>query len=283
MNDMPAQDRHQEDDMEEHVGSAALLGHGRTAEVYAWREGSALKLFVPGFPSRLIDQEMEGTRAANTAGIPSPQFREVITVDGRRGLVLERLTGHSMLTLLGREPARVTYYAGLFAELQARMHDCHAPGLTSRREDLARRIARAGVVARVKGDALATLERLPDGDTLCHCDFHPDNLLMTPQGPTVIDWSYAARGTPASDAARTALLLRIADAPPGSFRVAWVEREAKDRFYGAWLKRYRELQPDAAGAMWSWLLPVAVARLADDIPQERPRLMTLIEELRQKR
>jgi len=35
--------------------------------------------------------------------------------------------------------------------------------------------------------------------------------------------------------------------------------------------------------MWSWLLPVAVARLADDIPEERPRLMALIEELQQKR
>lgn len=269
--------------MEEHIGSATLVGRGRTAEVYAWKEGSVLKLFVPGFPSSLVDQEVEGTRAANTAGIPSPQLRSIIRVDGRRGLVLERLAGLSMLTLLGREPARVTHYADIFAELQARMHSCHAPGLTSRREDLARRIARAGVVARVKGDALATLERLPDGDSLCHCDFHPGNVLMTPQGLAVIDWSFAARGTPASDAARTALLLRIADAPPGSFRVAWVEREAKDRFYRAWLKRYRELKPDAAGAMWSWLLPVAVARLADEIPEERPRLMTLIEELQQKR
>jgi uncharacterized protein (TIGR02172 family) len=280
---MPAQDRHQEDAVEEHIGPATLLGHGRTAEVHTWKEGSVLKLFVPGFPSSLVDQEVEGTRAANTAGIPSPQLRGVITVDGRRGLVLERLSGRSMLTLLGREPARVAHYAGIFAELQARMHDCHAPQLTSRREDLARRIARAGVVARVKGDTLATLERLPDGDSLCHCDFHPDNVLMTPQGPLVIDWSFAARGTPASDAACTALLLRIADAPPGSFPVAWVEREARDRFYRMWLKRYRKLQPEAAGAMWNWVLPVAVARLADDIPEERPRLIALIEELQQKR
>ncbi len=269
--------------MEEHIGSATLLGHGRTTEVYAWKEGSVLKLFVPGFPSPLVDQEADGTRAANAAGIPSPQLRGVVTVDGRRGLVLERLAGRSMLALLGREPARVTYYARIFAELQARMHDCHVPGLASRREDLARRIARAGVVARLKGNALATLELLPDGDSLCHCDFHPGNVLMTPQGPSVIDWSFAARGTPASDAARTALLLRIANAPPGSFRVAWVERETRNRFYRAWLKHYRELQPDAADAMWNWLLPVAVARLADDIPEERQRLMALIEELQQKR
>jgi hypothetical protein len=65
--------------------------------------------------------------------------------------------------------------------------------------------------------------------------------------------------------------------------VTWVEREARDRFYRAWLKRYRELQPEAAEALWSWLLPVAVARLADDIAVERPRLLALIDELRGRR
>lgn len=268
--------------MEQHVGSAVLIGRGRIAEVYAWEKDTVLKLFVAGYPARLVQQELDGTTAANAAGIPSPRIRDAITVDGRQGLVMDRLTGASILTLLGREPARVTHYAVVFAELQARIHACQATGLASRREDLARRIARAGILARVKGNALATLERLPDGDALCHSDYNPDNVLMTPQGPLVIDWSFATRGAPASDAAQTALLLKTADAPSGSFSVAWVERETRDRFYRAWLKRYRELLPDAADAMWAWLLPVAVARLADDIPSERPRLLTLIEELQQK-
>jgi len=33
MNHMPAQDHHQEDEMQEHMGSATLLGRGRTAEL----------------------------------------------------------------------------------------------------------------------------------------------------------------------------------------------------------------------------------------------------------
>lgn len=269
--------------MEEHVGSAVLIGRGRIAEVYVWKEDTVLKLFVPGYPASLVQQEVDGTRAANAVGIPSPHISNTIKVDGRQGLVMERLTGDSILTLLGREPARVTHYGVIFAELQARIHACQAPGLISRREDLTRRIARAGVLARVKGNALATLERLPDGDTLCHSDYNPDNVLMTPQGPSVIDWSFATRGIPASDAAQTALLLHIADAPSGSFSVAWVERETRNRFYRAWLKRYRELAPEASDAMWTWLLPVAVARFADDIPSERPRLLALIEELQEKR
>ncbi len=266
--------------MEQRLDETNLIYRGRTAERYVWTEDTVLKLFVADFPASMIDREIAGTRAANAAGIPSPKLEDVVTVDGRRGLVLQRLRGHTLLTVLARDPARVAHYAGIFAELQSRVHSCHAIGLPPQREDLARHVARAGVVARVKGDALAVLEQLPDGDRLCHCDLHPGNVLMTDQGAYVFDWSFAARGDPASDAARTALLLRVADAPPGAFTIAWVEREARDRFYRAWLRRYRELQPAAAGTMWGWLLPAAVARLAENIPAERARLLALVDELR---
>ena len=269
--------------MKQELDEKKLLHSNRMMELYQWTEGTVLKLFTAAFPSSLIDREIAGTRAANAAGIPSPRLEDVITVAGRRGLVLERLRGRSMLTVLGSEPTHVAHYAVVFAELQSRIQGVHTADLPPQREDLARRIARAGVVAHVKGDALATIEQLPDGDSLCHCDLHPDNVLLTDHEAYVIDWSFAACGAPASDAARTALLLRIANAPPGAFHVAWVEREARDRFYRAWLKRYRELQPVAADALWSWLLPVAVARLADDIAAERPRLLALIDELRSRK
>jgi len=269
--------------MEQKLSEKKLLHGNHTMQLYEWTEGTVLKLFTTAFPPSLIDREIAGTRAANAAGIPSSRLEDVVTVEGRRGLVLQRLYGRTMLTVLGREPTRVAHYAGIFAELQSRIHACHVVGLPPQREDLARRVARAGVVAHVKGDALATLEQLPDGDRLCHCDLHPDNVLITDHEACVIDWSFAASGAPASDAAHTALLLRIADAPPGAFQIAWVERESRDRFYRAWLKRYRELEPEAADAMWTWLLPVAVARLADDIAVERPRLLALIDELRNRR
>jgi uncharacterized protein (TIGR02172 family) len=266
--------------MEQRLDETNLIYRGRTAERYVWTEDTILKLFVADFPASMVDREIAGTRAANAAGIPSPKLEDVVTVDGRRGLVLQRLRGHTLLTVLAREPTRVAHYAGIFAELQSCVHSCHVTGLPPQREDLARHVARAGVVARVKGDALAVLERLPDGDRLCHCDLHPGNVLMTDQGAYVFDWSFAACGDPASDAARTALLLRVADAPPGAFTIAWVEREARDRFYRAWLRRYRELQPEASGTMWGWLLPAAVARLAENIPAERARLLALVDELR---
>jgi len=50
---------------------------------------------------------------------------------------------------------------------------------------------------------------MPDGDRLCHGDFHPINVLGDLAQPLVIDWLDAARGAPAADACRSYLLLRL--------------------------------------------------------------------------
>ena len=261
------------------VDEAALIGRGRTAEVYAWKDAAVLKLFVAGFPTSLASQEVQGLRAANSAGVPSPRLLEVVTVDGRDGIVMERLAGQTMQQLLAARPYLVPHYARLFAELQAQMHSCHAPGLLSRKESLAKHIVRAGTTSYVKSLALARLDLLPDGDTLCHGDLHPDNVLMTAKGPVIIDWSFSAAGNPASDAARTALMLRTSNAPGTRFQNNWVDREARTLFHQTWFRRYRDLQRPAAQSMHDWLLPVAVARFADGLPDEHEVLASLIARL----
>jgi len=52
---------------------------------------------------------------------------------------------------------------------------------------------------------LALIERLqPAGrkhgeNGLCHCDLHPGNVIMTADGPRIIDWSMTMRGPAALD------------------------------------------------------------------------------------
>ncbi|WP_234893062.1 phosphotransferase [Sphingobium yanoikuyae] len=61
--------------------------------------------------------------------------------------------------------------------------------------------------------AIAYLDRLPDGNILTHGDFHLGNVMMTPQGMMVIDWSKAAAGHPAADAVRSEMLMRFGIGP----------------------------------------------------------------------
>ena len=51
------------------------------------------------------------------------------------------------------------------------------------------------------------------GDRLVHRDLHPLNVMMTSDGPVVIDWSNASAGAPSFDVADAWVLLACASAP----------------------------------------------------------------------
>ena len=98
--------------------------------------------------------------------------------------------------------------AGL-AQLHARLHACRGIGLPALRTTLAIKISdAAGLSGERRRGLLEQLVQLPDGDRLCHGDFHPWNVVGDPpDGATVIDWLDATCGDPAADACRSYLLM----------------------------------------------------------------------------
>ena len=82
--------------------------------------------------------------------------------------------------------------------------------------DLRRRPWRAAAHMRTLGglhDALHAIEH-PDGGTLLHLDLHPENVLLSPRGPVVIDWTNAAAGDPWLDPALTWVILATSGGRP---------------------------------------------------------------------
>jgi aminoglycoside phosphotransferase (APT) family kinase protein len=72
------------------------------------------------------------------------------------------------------------------------------------------------------------------GEQLAHFDLHPDNVLLSPRGPVVIDWSNASRGDAADDVALTWVILATSVVPgPLPFRV--VARAGRDLLVNAFL------------------------------------------------
>jgi serine/threonine protein kinase len=53
------------------------------------------------------------------------------------------------------------------------------------------------------------------GGRLVHFDLHPDNVLMSPGGPTLIDWTNAHGGEPDEDVALTWLIAATSAGPGG--------------------------------------------------------------------
>ncbi|MBO4260678.1 phosphotransferase, partial [Streptomyces griseorubiginosus] len=55
-----------------------------------------------------------------------------------------------------------------------------------------------------------------NGGCVVHLDLHPDNVMLTPDGPRVIDWSNAEEGRPGLDWGMSAIILAqvaVGDAP----------------------------------------------------------------------
>jgi aminoglycoside phosphotransferase (APT) family kinase protein len=255
-----------------------LIGQGRQAEVYAWADGQVVKLFYEGEPREGAEHEAMVTRAVHDAGAPAPDTGEIVEVNGRAGIVFERIHGPAMLQSVMRRPWRFLRMARDMAELHAEVHSHTAPELRSVREVLDVVLGEEGLLPeRFRKAALDALPRLPEGDSILHGDFHPDNILLTAGGPRIIDWTNALRGDPLADVARTWMLLEMAAIPEGT-PLRWLITALRRRFFAVYLKRYRQLRPFKDEELDAWKLLILATRVqAEPIPEETEQLLRVME------
>ncbi len=112
-----------------------------------------------------------------------------------------------------RNPMRSGDVLDRMAAIHSAMHQAPGGSLRSLKQVLATDIAYGPAPIAVQRAAIAYLDTLPDGAALTHGDFHLGNVMMTPQGMMVIDWSKAAAGHPAADAVRSEMLMRFGIGP----------------------------------------------------------------------
>jgi Ser/Thr protein kinase RdoA (MazF antagonist) len=254
----------------------ARIAEGREAEVFEWEEGAVLKLYRPGYLGHV--PEAAALSAIERGGGPAPRVIDAVEIDGRHGLVLERLEGRDMLSILEHRPWQMLDLARSLAEAHALIHGIEAPpDLPELKKLLVARIE-AGVEDRSLRDfALRVLEPLPEGNRLCHGDFHPGNVLISELRVSVIDWSNATRGVPEADFARTALLIGHGDPPPGtSGLLRALVRIGRSLFAGSYARNYRRRAPRLLQNVRSWEIAHAAARLAEGIEAETQMLISFL-------
>lgn len=254
---------------------ARLLGSGREAEVFTHGD-AVLKLY----------RSAHGHHRAEAAALSAidgragaPRLLREIVVDGRPGLVMERLPGRDMLSWLQSHPWQLRSLARSLAEAHVRIHSTPAgPALPDFRELMDDRIRSADLPPRLRDSALRSLGGLPSGDRLCHGDFHPGNVLTDGEHVGVIDWPYAARGPAEADHARTLVLLRWAD-PPEGVRLAQraVLNAGRRAFAREYSRAYWATVGGAPRSIRAWMACVIAARLAEGLTAERAHLLSQLE------
>ena len=255
------------------------IAEGREAEMFAWEDGTILRLMRNPDGKYSNQLQAAALESARASGVRVPAVHGEAAVNGRPGLIMERIAGTDYLTLIGKQPWRVYSIGSLSGTTHARLHEAAAPdSLPSLRERLRRNITAARELPDdLRQFALHALDKLPDGDRLCHGDFHPGNLLESKEGPIVIDWTNATRGDPDADFARTLLMIRIGDPPPGApLIVRFGAKFARRLLLWGYARAYRRIRKVDLDVASRWDVPIAAARIAEGIEVEFPALLRFL-------
>ncbi|WP_405993639.1 phosphotransferase [Streptomyces sp. NBC_00986] len=152
-----------------------LIGSGRTADVYEIDEAWVLRRNREDWGDAAAEGAvMERVRAY---GYPVPRVRTEdpgTSRTSRTDLVMERLTGPTMVEAIVAGAIDAVEAGTVLASLLRQLHAI--PG------------------------------RRP-GTRVLHLDLHPENVLLTPDGPRVIDWATAEDGDPGLDWGLSAIIL----------------------------------------------------------------------------
>jgi Ser/Thr protein kinase RdoA (MazF antagonist) len=224
-----------------------------------------IKVPDPGTPVEWILAEAEHVEAVRAAGAPAPRLLGIEAVGGRAATVWERVVGTSMWQSVVDRPEVSGRMGRLLADVQSGLFDLVPPvTLPAQRDRLESKIRRAA--AHVDPSLARALELLPPRAgslRVCHGDIHPSNVILTADGPVVVDWFDASRGEPVADIARTLLLLGDGERTPPHLPGA--DPATLGVLMQAYLSRLRERLDLSDDELALWQAINAAARLAEGL------------------
>jgi hypothetical protein len=258
------------------AGHTALIGRGESADVFRLDGGRVLKLYREGLDPGVIKREHDGVVHAQRQGLRVARPLGKREHKGRLGIIFEELIGTPLLRRLVARPFRSRALLNRFAAYHARIHACSGEGLVHAQHIIVHvRILHAEIDPSVRALALERLNAIPQGDRLCHGDFHPQNAILTDEGIAAIDWSNGSWGDPAGDVARTELLFRYGGYGPVMRRFPWL-RLFRNMAADLYLRLYRQATGMSEDAIEAWRFPMAIAALHPESRVDRTALIAAL-------
>jgi len=265
---------------------------GVTSDIFAWGENQALKLFKANHPQEWTAQEAFFTKTAYDHGLPVPRFWDLLEVDGRTGIIFDRIDGPTATARMEKNLLSISRWAKMLAELLASVHSVDLTGVDLDKNFLTQKFRFGRFIGYAaiwtdeqKTKVIEEMNNPPDGNSLCHGDLHPGNIIMSANGPVLIDWPAASRGNPLGDVAMSSALLLndpYPESAPACLRI--LHRIVAHRFNKIFLKTYLALRPDNDNQLNKWLVCAYAARLGDmfqihntEIPEKQTLMLSFLE------
>jgi aminoglycoside phosphotransferase (APT) family kinase protein len=246
-----------------------VVARGSRSLVHAYGPGVVVKVPKPTTPASWIEAEAKYVEAVRAVGAPAPALLGVERILGRPASVWERVEGPSLWQEVVERPHRSAKIGRTLAEVQLALFGLVPPlTLPHQRDRLITKIRWSA--ANVDGSLAPALDLLPARPRtlhLCHGDLHPSNVILSKNGPVLVDWFDASRGDRVADVARSSLTLlgEGATTPP---HLPGSDVRTLAVLTQAYLARLQESLDISSGLLSRWQAINAVARLAEGVSRE---------------
>ena len=224
--------------------------------------GVVAKVFDECYPkSDILNEALNQSRVEET-GLNIPKIEQVTKLDGKWAIILDYIDGETLQSLMNKHPEKQDEYLNMFIDLQRTVLSKKVPMLNKLKDKMNRKISETDLDATTRYELHTRLNGMKNHTKVCHGDFNPSNVIITPDGtPYVIDWSHATQGNGAADAARTYLLFRL---------------NKKNDLAEKYLKLFCEKTDTARQYVNEWLPIVAASQSVKGKPEEREFLLSWV-------
>ena len=221
-----------------------------------YRDGNLLiKLFIEGYSVADVLNEAHNLTIVEETGFRVPKLVNVQKIKNRWAIVTEFIEGKTLARLMEEDAGAADGYLERFVDLHLEMHSYSAEKLRHLTDKMSAHIDQSGLDTPSIYELHTRLASLPRHSKLCHGDFCPSNVIVTPSGEAyVIDWAHATRGNASADTARSYLLFRMAG-----------EDDRAERYLDLFCRK----SGTARKYVQKWMAIVAASQLVKGNPEER--------------
>ncbi len=236
-----------------------VIAERSTKTIY--RDGEyAIKLFNEGYSAADVLNEALNLAIVEETGFQVPKLHEVLKIDGKWAIVTDFVEGKTLQEVMGENPADMGNCLERFVDVQIAMHNLTSERLPHLTDKMHAKISKSGLEATVRYELHTRLNSFPRHRKLCHGDYTPGNVIITPNDEVyVIDWAHATQGSASGDAARTYLRFSLA---------------GKNEEAAIYLDAFCKKGDKAKQYVQKWFSIVAASQLVKGVPKERELLLS---------
>ena len=257
-----------------------LLGEGRESEVYLWGKKEVLKLFRSDVSKERIDFEYDASELVQKHYEHAPKIFGKIEINDRQGILYELIDGKTMNESIINNKLKFRTFGKCLGTLHAKLHEQKISKIRLQKPYFEQRIRKTSLLTNSQKEIIINyLHSLKDGESPCHGDLHPDNVLISRKAPFVIDWSNLTIGNHNADIARTTYLLKKSYDPKITGRsivIRLLGKVIRSIFYRTYYKSYKKILKTSKNEISAWEIIICAVRLSEDISEELSYLIKRI-------